>query len=192
MEIVEENRLINKILDGDAQAFAVLVHRYQRPVFNLMLRMTRSQEDATDLTQEAFLRAYERLESFRPSGRFFPWLYAIGMNLAVDHLRKHKHAALDVALDRSGGESEAVPEDSVDIMLERLDAGRLPELMARLPPDYREALLLRFREGLAMKEVGTALGITTSGAKMRIQRGLRRLRQMLGVSLTDRLDRERN
>ena len=92
MHNTEEHQLINEILNGDTEAFAVLVNRYKRPIFNLMLRMTRSREDANDLTQDAFLKAYEQLERFKPSRNFFPWLYTIGLNLARDHLRRQQSA----------------------------------------------------------------------------------------------------
>ena len=86
----EENAIISSILAGDVDAFAVLVQRYQKPIFNLMIRITSCEEDAFDLTQETFIRAYEKLDRFKPSGRFFPWLYTIGMNLGRDFLRKRK------------------------------------------------------------------------------------------------------
>lgn len=179
MDTTEENRLISAILDGDAEAFAVLVRRYQRPIYNMMLRMTGSREDATDLTQEAFLKVYANLERFRPSGRFFPWIYAIGINLARDHLRKRKSATDAACLHQYGCAADTLQGDSAKHLCDQLDASRLPLLLAQLQEEYREALILRFHEGLAMRDVGLALGISTSGAKMRVQRGLQRLRDML-------------
>ncbi|MFZ1985319.1 MAG: sigma-70 family RNA polymerase sigma factor [Desulfatitalea sp.] len=179
MDTTEENRLISAILDGDAEAFAVLVRRYQRPIYNMMLRMTGSREDATDLTQEAFLKVYANLERFRPSGRFFPWIYAIGINLARDHLRKRKSAADATRLHQQGCAADTLQGDGIKHLCYQLDASRLPLLLSQLQEEYREALILRFHEGLAMRDVGLALGISTSGAKMRVQRGLQRLRDML-------------
>lgn len=178
MDTTEENRLINAILDGDVESFSVLVHRYQRPIYNMMLRLTGHPEDATDLTQEAFLKVYEKLERFRPGGRFFPWLYTIGLNLARDHLRRQKGSIEAAGLQPDAcGSVQGQGDDAA--YLQRLDAERLPFLLAALPLEYREALILRFHEGLSMRDVGLALGISTSGAKMRIQRGLQRLRDKL-------------
>lgn len=174
-----ENQLINEILKGDADAFAVLVNRYKRPIFNLMLRMTGSWEDANDLTQDAFLKAYEQLERFRPSGKFFPWLYTIGLNLARDHLRRQQSAAKVFRMEQYDCLNVVDTEANAQRTVQRLDAKRLPDLLATLPEDYREALILRFQEGLKMKDIGAALGITTSGAKMRIKRGLQRLKELL-------------
>jgi RNA polymerase sigma-70 factor (ECF subfamily) len=179
MDTTEENRLISAILDGDVEAFAVLVRRYQRPIYNLMLRMTGSREDATDLTQEAFLKVYANLEGFRPSGRFFPWIYAIGINLGRDHLRRQKSAADATRLHQQGCAAGDLEGDGAKHLCDQLDASRLPLLLSQMQEEYREALILRFHEGLAMRDVGLALGISTSGAKMRIQRGLQRLRDML-------------
>lgn len=179
MHTAQENRLIKEILNGDVEAFAVLVNRYQRPLYNMMLRMTGSREDATDLTQEAFLKAYQNLEQFRPSGRFFPWLYTIGINLARDHLRKLKSAAAAVRGEQEKENAVYGLNDQAQELIHRLDAERISVLLAKLPEGYREALILRFHEGFTLDEVGVALGISTSGAKMRITRGLQRLRDML-------------
>lgn len=172
-----EANLIHEILAGDAEAYAVLVRRYQRPIFNLMLRMTYSDEDAKDLTQDTFIRAYEKLEQFKTSRSFFPWLYTIGMNLARDFQRKAKASRVaEEALSRDLDPPEAVGGNPHGAM----EAKKVRLLLDKLPLDYREALMLRFHEGLSMNEVGHALGISASGAKMRVHRGLSKLREMLG------------
>ena len=179
MDKTEED-LILDILGGDANAYAVLVKRYQKPLFNLMLRMNLSEMDALDLTQDAFVRAYEKLEAFNPSGRFFTWLYTIGLNLARDFLRRAKRAQAhqsemiaqckDRSADSTGGEG----------LVERLDADRISESLGKLPLEYREAVILRYHEGMPVKEIALALNLSVSGAKMRIHRGLLRLRDLLG------------
>ena len=175
----EEKQVIIDVLNGNADAYAVLINRYQRPIFNMLLRMVASREDAADLVQDTFVKAYENLERFRLSARFFPWLYTIGMNLARDHLRRRKTAAVASCHFQAGcfwgGDAGHDPEQD---MARCLDAGRMPALLAGLPEDYREALVLRFHQGLGMRDIGAALGITTSGAKMRIVRGLQKLRAM--------------
>lgn len=181
MKETAEKKLIIDVLSGDHQAYAVLINRYQRPIFNAMLRMVRSREDAADLTQETFLRAYERLEQFRLSARFFPWLYTIGMNMARDHLRKKKIIPDSVPIDGPDAACIQSPESRQQekTLLDKLDVEKLAELMGSLPVDYREALILRFQQGLDMQEIGAALGLSVSGAKMRVRRGLERLRGLL-------------
>lgn len=169
--------LICEILAGDAEAYAILVRRYQKPIFNLMLRMTCCDEDAMDLTQETFIRAYEKLEQFKSASPFFPWLYTIGMNLARDFLRKVKasRSAMEV-LSRDPDPASNPGE----VLHDSVDAEHVSHLLQELPHDYREALVLRFHEGLSVSELASALGISVSGAKMRIHRGLLKLRELLG------------
>jgi RNA polymerase sigma-70 factor (ECF subfamily) len=187
---VREDQLIRRILDGDAQAYAILVNRYQRPIFNLVLRMTGCRETAADLAQEAFVKAYENLERFKLSEKFFPWLYAIAANLARDHWRRQQHAANHAETFR-----KEVKDNPVIVTAEEerltclLDARRVRLCLERLPQDYREALILRFHEGLSMAEIGKALGVSTSGAKMRIRRGIEKLRHLFDTCPVSRQDR---
>ena len=171
-----EETLVYQILSGDVDSYALLVKRYQKPIYNLMLRMTSSEQDAVDLTQETFVRAYEKLEKFDPSAPFFPWLYTMGLNLARDFLRRAKKFPIEFyELENSF----SIEIDQDDSLADRIDAQDVLEGLQTLPVDYREALLLRFHEGLCVSEVASALGLSLSAAKMRIHRGLLRLRQLL-------------
>ena len=171
-----EETLIYEILSGDVNAYALLVKRYEKPVFNLMLRMTGSEPDAVDLTQETFVRAYEKLEKFNPSAPFFPWLYTMGLNLARDFLRRARRAPIE---SYESENSLSVEFDQDDRLAEQIDIQQVQEALQTLPVDYREALLLRFHEELSINEVAQVLGLSPSGAKMRIHRGLLKLRQLL-------------
>ena len=177
---ISEESVISDILGGDVSAYAILIKRYQKPVFNLMIRMTSCEEDALDLTQETFVRAYEKLEYFNPSGRFFPWLYTIGLNLARDFLRKSKSGKIVTEQDVDGLPNNvcSLAEDA-EALPEKLDLEQVTTSLQRLPLEYREALILRFHQDMSMKEIATALGLSTSGAKMRVHRGLLKLRQFL-------------
>ncbi len=171
-----EETLVYEILSGDADSYALIVKRYQKPIYNLMLRMTGSEQDALDLTQETFVRAYEKLEKFDPSASFFPWLYTMGLNLARDFLRKAKRSPME-SYDPEDNVSIDIDQD--DRLADRIDVQEVLVGLQTLPVDYREALLLRFHEGLSVGEVACALGLSLSAAKMRIHRGLLKLRQML-------------
>jgi RNA polymerase sigma-70 factor (ECF subfamily) len=172
-----EETLVREILSGDVNAYALLVKRYQKPIFNLMWRMTGSEQDAVDLTQETFVRAYEKLEKFNPSAPFFPWLYTMGLNLARDFLRRARRSPIEPYEQES---SVSIEVNQDDRLADQIDVQEVLEGLQTLPVDYREALLLRFHEGLSVSEVAYALGLSLSGAKMRIHRGLLKLRQVLG------------
>ena len=171
-----EETLVYEILSGDVNSYALLVKRYQKPIYNLMLRMTGSEQDALDLTQETFVRAYEKLEKFNPSASFFPWLYTMGLNLARDFLRRAKRAPI---ASYEGENRSSIEIDPDDRLADQIDVQKVSEGLQSLPIDYREALLLRFHEELSVSEVAYALGLSVSAAKMRIHRGLQKLRQLL-------------
>jgi RNA polymerase sigma-70 factor, ECF subfamily len=179
MDQQQEQQVIAAILAGDTDAYAILVNRYQQPIFNLVFRMTSSYADATDLAQEAFIRAYEQLYRFRLGQKFFPWVYTIALNQTRNFLRKNK-AQKTLPLDDCEPVSGLdYPAQQEEMLCAQLDGQRVQDALARLSFDYREAVILRYREELSMEDIATALEISVSGAKMRVHRGLRKLRELM-------------
>ena len=174
----EDDRLVEAVLTGDGDAFSGIVRRYEKPIFNLMYRASGSRDDAADLTQEAFLKAYHKIHTFRAGRRFYPWLYTLSINVARDYLRK-RHRQPDMTdRDPETMARMAFGESNVIAEAERSAKVRsLFEMLHKLPLNDREAVLLRFREGLKMKEIAVRLGLSLSGAKMRVQRGLQKLQK---------------
>jgi RNA polymerase sigma-70 factor, ECF subfamily len=176
---LEEQQVISAILDGDADAYAMLVNRYQQPIFNLTYRMTGSWADAADLTQDAFLKAYEQLYRFREGKRFFPWLYTIALNHTRNFLRKNKTSKTTSIEDCDLHSDSRYAAQEEDKICGRLDCQRLQGALTALQWEYREAVILRYREELSMEDIASALSISVSGAKMRVYRGLKKLREIL-------------
>ncbi|MCP4687185.1 MAG: RNA polymerase sigma factor [Desulfobacterales bacterium] len=178
----EDQQVITAVLEGEAEAYRALVERYQKPIFNLMFRMTGSYTEATDLTQEAFIKAYEKLDKFKTGRKFFPWLYTVSANHAKNFLRKNnKYQATRVdylengCLDAAGGSSDR----QEDRLAEKIDYRHLYEALGRMPENYREAVVLRYREEMTMRDIAAALKISVSGAKMRVSRGVEKLRKIM-------------
>lgn len=172
----EDSEAALRVLRGEREAFGALVARYQGPVYRLMLRFTRDAETAAELSQETFLRAFQRLALFDPKRRFFPWLYALALNLARDHARRSPGRFVPLAPDadvelQAAGDCE--PARAVD-------ATRIKAALRDLPEGYREALALRYLEDFSLQEVAQAMDLTLSGAKMRVHRGLAMLRKRFG------------
>lgn len=175
VEDIEDAEAARRTLGGDPEAFEIVVRRYQGPVYRLMLRFVRDEDLAADLAQEAFLRAFERLGSFDGARRFFPWLYTLSMNLARDHARRRKNHAT-VLLEETSGCAVSTDQGAEEYVEGRQMAAALNDL----PDDYREALALRYMEDFSLDEVAQALGLSLSGAKMRVHRGLAMLRKRFG------------
>jgi len=199
MEELYDQQIIAAVLTGNVDDYRHLVLRYQRPIFNLMYRMTGSHEDALDLAQEIFIKAYEKLEHFKTGSRFFPWLYTIGMNHGRNFIRDHKmekQCLVEMGQDESWVDRFSQQSQRA---WSPLDVQRLREGLRQLPLDYREAMILCYHEGFSMKEIADALELSVSGAKMRVHRGLRKLRQLMDgenyeteVKKADERARDRN
>jgi RNA polymerase sigma-70 factor, ECF subfamily len=183
MDIEEEERLIiQAVLQGDHIDFQILVRRYHKPIYSLMIRMIKDVMTAEDLTQETFARAYEKLRSFKTRKRFFPWLYSIGINLCKDHLRR-QGIRDHIFSDKS--DSGQWPDPDGQNCLKNADCVLEVEQVAlalgKLPLQYSEPMLLYYREGLTVSEIADALNISSATAKVRIHRGREKLKQMLGA-----------
>jgi RNA polymerase sigma-70 factor (ECF subfamily) len=175
----DDANVIAAILDGEVNAYSTLVMRYQEAIFNLMFRMTGSYEDATDLAQETFIKAYDQLHRFQKGKKFFPWLYTIGLNQARNFLRHNKRTHAVSLNDCEIGSGLDYPGEQEENTISVLDYEQLHAALNQLPLDYREALILRYREELSMEDVAQAMSVKLSAAKMRVHRGLAKLREIL-------------
>lgn len=175
--MTDETLIIASVLDGEVNAFEPLVTKYEKPIFNMMYRVTKSFDEASELTQEAFLKAYEKLHQFQMDRNFFSWLYALAQNIGRDYLRCKTPTPTLLGYD-----PEHVDENE-EARLEELrlseDYQSLVQALDQLPIDYREAIVLHYREGRSMKEVAEMLNLSPSGVKMRVYRGLEKLRIIL-------------
>lgn len=160
---------------GDHDAYAQLMRRHQNRIFRHLLNLTGSREEALELSQEVFLKAWEALPAWRPEAQFHTWLYRIASNLAYDLLRRRRIVSYEpLADDYDVPADEAGPQ-------ERLQASQamaaLDAALARLPPDQREIVLLREVEGLSYDELAATLGIDEGTVKSRLARGRAALAQ---------------
>lgn len=180
MKIVDDDSIIQEVLAGNINAFGLIVKKYERPIYNLMLRVAGSEDKAVDLAQETFIRAYEKLALFRPENKFFSWLYAIGMNLAKDAVRKQNRVFQMPDDENNASLLEYFEKKQGNNPCEqRVEMAHLYLALKKLPLKEKEAIILRYREGCSMKDIAEALEISVSGAKMRIHRGLKTLRELL-------------
>lgn len=177
----EELAVVERVRSGDADAFEALVTAYQKQIYNLTLRYVSNPEDAADLTQEAFLRAYRSLGTFRGDSRFSVWLYRLATNVCIDHLRSRGRGAassLTVENDEEEPEELDVPDTSFEPQkeLERRELQRaVREGLKTLSDDAREIVILRELEGLSYAEIGERLGLEAGTVKSRLFRARKAL-----------------
>ena len=173
---IDEEETIARVLEGDREAFSILIEAYQPAVFNLAFRLTGSAQEADDLAQESFLRAFEKLGQFRRGERFFTWLYTISLNVIRNHLRRRRSRPPVESGPEETAESVSDPAESVIVSEQsRILTGYL----LRLSEPVREALVLRYYQGLTFDEIALVTGDSLSAVKMKIYRGLERLRRMM-------------
>ena len=177
----QEAAVIRAVLNGDVNAFETLVKEYEKNVYNLALRMTGNSEDASDMSQEAFIKAYNSLSSFRGDSKFSVWLYRIVSNVCLDYLRSRTRKPT-VSLSTENDDGEDVELDIADetqspeVLLDRsLTRDAVRRGLASLPPDHREILLLREIQGLSYEEIAAALNLEAGTVKSRIFRARKKL-----------------
>ena len=177
----QEAAIVRKVLDGDVNAFETLVLEYEKNVYNISLRMTGNSEDAADMTQEAFIKAYNSLQSFRGDSKFSVWLYRIVSNVCLDFLRsRNRRPTVSLSVEDDDGEDTqldvADDSQSPELLLDRkLTRESVRRGLDSLPPDYRQILLLREIQGLSYDEISQALGLEVGTVKSRIFRARKRL-----------------
>ena len=177
----QEAAIVRKVLSGDANAFETLVLEYEKNVYNIALRMTGNSEDAADMTQEAFIKAYNSLQSFRGDSKFSVWLYRIVSNVCRDFLRsKNRRPTVSLSVEDDDGEDAqldvADESQSPELLLDRkLTRDSVRRGLDSLPPDYRQILLLREIQGLSYDEIAQALSLEVGTVKSRIFRARKRL-----------------
>jgi RNA polymerase sigma-70 factor (ECF subfamily) len=179
MDQWDDQQVVAAILGGDVNAYGTLVRRYQKPIFNLMYRMTRSRADALDLSQETFIKAYDKLRLFKTDRKFFPWLYTIGLNHARNFIRNSKSNPVSFSENLEKDARFSMANGIEDPLCVKMEAHHLEKALQKLTPEYREAVLLHYHEEFSMEEIAEMLRLSVSGAKMRVNRGLKKLREMI-------------
>ncbi|RLE29348.1 MAG: hypothetical protein DRJ61_14780 [Acidobacteria bacterium] len=180
----EDERLVTASLAGDEDAFAQLVRRYQRRLTAFLSQLVGDVELAKELTQEAFIRAWSALERYDPTYRFSTWLFRIGHNLGIDHLRRRRLKTVPIIReDREGAEIEVVLVDQAKDPLGHLKnselAGVLRQAIEGLRPEYRELVLLRHFGGLSYQEIADLEGMPLGTVKNKLFRAHSVLRKEL-------------
>jgi RNA polymerase sigma-70 factor, ECF subfamily len=179
---VTEARLVAQALAGSQSAFEQIVRRYQRPVITLIARMVGDVSTAEDLAQETFVKAFRNLAAFDTTRRLSSWLFRIAHNTALDALRRSRPPVvpIDNAPDERTGTVTDPPAPPSNDPVEREALGKaLAAGLARLRPEQRSAMTLRYEEGLSFEEIGRILGMPEATARSHVHRARKELSRLL-------------
>src|ERR1051325_10582925 len=183
---VDESVLVSQAREGDTHAFGQLVRRYEGKIFRLAQHVTQNREDAEDVLQETFMKAYEHLDQFKGDSKFYTWIVRIAVNQALMKLRRRKtdkSVSLDEQIDT--GEDTLVREiaawgEDPEELFAREARGHLPAPAVRSPaPPYRSVFVLRDIDELSTEETAEALGLSVPAVKSRLLRARLQLREKL-------------
>jgi RNA polymerase sigma-70 factor, ECF subfamily len=186
---VDDAAVVAQVLAGDRDAFSLLVDRHSRSIFHVIYRMTGNQQDAEELVQETFLRAFKALGRFELRSNFGTWLYRIAVNRTLDFLSTKKMQSKDTyqIVDEPDPEEGRQIQMSADgpgperLLLSSEMKSKVAQCMALLTPVERIAFIMRHMEGRSIEEIGDTLKLNTSAAKNSIFRAVKKLRQQLEV-----------
>ena len=188
MTAEEELRLVKCAAGGDEGAFEKLVIENEKLIYNVALKITGNPDDAEDVAQEAFIKAYRNLGSFRGESRFSGWLYRLCYNAAMDHIRKTRDPNLRSLTNDDGSDAEldvSDPAPTPEESAERKETQRIVrEAVNQLDDDKREILIMREFSGMSYTNIADALGIEEGTVKSRISRARASLAEILRQSGT--------
>jgi RNA polymerase sigma-70 factor (ECF subfamily) len=181
-----DEELVARSMGGDLDSFNQLVLRWERPIYALAYRVIGREEDARDVAQETFLRAFRALAGFKGQAKFSSWLYRITLNLCRDWIRRERRAPIAQApegVDLIELASAAEPSESVEDLVARRELGRaVAKAMAMLPEEQRTAIVLKEYHGLTFQEIADLLDCPLSTVKTRLYQGLTVLRKQLDLA----------
>lgn len=191
---VDDRELVESARKGDRDAFRVLFERYHRRAYALAFGVLRHQDDALDVVQDAFIKAHKYLDKFEGNSSFYTWLYRIVMNLAIDHMRKHrrvKPVELDEQhLDGTVGDDALLPKilggNPGRALLDKEIRARIDQALSELSENHRSVLVMRELEGMSYEEMAQAMNCSKGTIMSRLFHARKNMQKRL-VDLVERV-----
>lgn len=190
MESGVDKELIQKVKDGDKQAFDLLVQKYQFRIIKLISRYVNDPSEALDVAQESFIKAYKALEKFREDSAFYTWLYRIAINTAKNHIVVQSKKAMEAdvelinvehTLNRSNIKEFTAPEG---LLITKELENTINEAIEQLPKDLKTAITLREREGLSYEEIAGVMACPVGTVRSRIYRARENIERRIRHTIT--------
>ena len=186
----QDQQNIDRVLSGDTNAFENLVARYKYMVFTLALKMVRNREDAEEVAQDVFLKAFTALKTYKGEAKFSTWLYKIAYHRSLDHLKKNKRRLRTSAIDISEEYNIAGLSDTMDALESADRRQMIREALEELAPDDGVVITLYYFEELSLKEIAKVMDLTPNNVKVRLFRSRSRLAEILRNKVEPEMIRE--
>lgn len=174
MSTPDDAAVIRRCLEGDSNAFGILIDRYQRALFNTALRMTGDTEEAADISQEAFVKAYQRLREYQPEHKFFSWIYRILVNDTLNRLKQRNKTQ---SIETEFTSDDRLPDEQFD---DKRRSSRIESALRELAFDQRIVIVLRYFNDMTYQEMSAILSLPEKTVKSRLYSA----RQNLALLLT--------
>jgi RNA polymerase sigma factor (sigma-70 family) len=174
-----DKEIISRVLQGDQQVFAELVKRYQPFVFTIAMRYTSHREDAEEIAQDVFVKAYKSLADFRSGSKFSTWLYTITANTSITFLRKRKLETHSLGDDRIFEQANVKDPNEENILSQKSKAAVINKAIRLLNPEDATIITLFYQGEQSLEEIGQIMGITPNNAKVKLHRARQRLKDKL-------------
>ena len=175
-----DEEIINRILKGDQSAFALLVERYQNYVFTLVLRFSTNREDAEEIAQDVFVKAYRSLADFRGDSKFSTWLFTIARTSCLSFLRKKKLDTQSLDNERTGLQAENQESDfKADLVEQKSRHAMLNKAITMLSPDDAQVLNLFYKGEQTLEEIGKIMRLDPNTVKVKLHRARHRLKEKM-------------
>ncbi len=178
--------IINQIIDGDTNAFSVLVNRYKDLVFTLALRMLKNREEAEEVSQDAFIKVYKSLEKFKGDSKFSTWIYKVTYNTCLDRLKKNRKRFNDVAIDEFTENKLISIDNALDSLVEGERKQTIQDCLNLLTNEDSFLLTLYYFEEQSLDEIAAVVGLAANNVKVKLFRS----RKKLATILKSRLEPE--
>jgi RNA polymerase sigma-70 factor (ECF subfamily) len=180
-----EWEIVQKCQKGDVAAYEDIAAKYYRRVFTVILGVVHDRNDAMEVTQETFYRAFKNIKRFKGGSNFYTWIYRIAVNLAIDLQRRRKRSVVDLKedMDEVIVETEASGSDPFRKLHDRRLGEKLLRAIDELTPDHKAVIVMRAVDGLSYKEIGRIMGCSEGTVMSRLHYARKKLQEKLGSDL---------